>query len=137
MTAVLNGTQGCSAGIRPQGSPKLTIRPSLLACRLVEPGLHVELPLLLEVLVRDDIVVPDHRNPAVDCTLLYGSFCPSSNQRSVYPVIISAHLLRSTASLLYRQRERRQAKEQPSIRRVLSDPTKTCRCILSGIGGQS
>ena len=45
-------------GMRRRGGPKtLTIPAADLACRLVEPGLHVELPLLLEVPVGDDIVV--------------------------------------------------------------------------------
>lgn len=37
-----------------------TLSAANFACRLVEPRLHVELPLLMEVLVGDDIVMGHH-----------------------------------------------------------------------------
>ncbi len=38
----------------------LTLAPALLARRLVEPGLHIELPLLVEVRIRHLVVVAHH-----------------------------------------------------------------------------
>ncbi len=45
----------------------LTLRPSLLPGWLIEPCLHIKLPLLLEVLICDNIVVPHHRDAPWPC----------------------------------------------------------------------
>ena len=54
---------------------KRTDAPPLLPGWLVEPGLHPELPLLLEMLIRDDIVVLNHDGQSPPCTRMHRSQC--------------------------------------------------------------
>lgn len=68
---------------------KLTFRPSLLPGWLIEPCLHIELPLLLEVLVCDDIIMLHHCDaswPCKQCMLSYKMAAKSSQADEYRPL---------------------------------------------------
>lgn len=83
---------GAQAGrARSAGTPwiPLTLPALQLACRLVEPGPHAELPLLLPVPIGDDVVVAHH--------LVAGDLHKTSQEQAVRP---TATRLRAASSNL-------------------------------------
>lgn len=72
--------------------PALTILSAGLACWLVEPGLDVKLPLLLEVLVGQHVVVRHHTassRPYKELTLKPSGYYTQMPAQSESPVVAS------------------------------------------------
>lgn len=64
----------------------LTILPASFTCWLVEPGLYVKLPLLLEVLVWNNVVVRHHPAALGSCV----------TQKRSEVALQCSHLIRAT-----------------------------------------